>query len=103
MVDLALMAKLVAAIPPSGRLILLGDKDQLASVEAGAVLADLCNGGEPRRFSNAFIAEFMALTGQKLPAQRGPAGIRAFRLHRRTAQELPLRRPEWHLPTQPGR
>ena len=45
MVDLALMAKLVAAIPLSGRLILLGDKDQLASVEAGAVLADLCNGG----------------------------------------------------------
>ena len=40
MVDLALMAKLVAAIPPSARLILLGDKDQLASVEAGAVLAD---------------------------------------------------------------
>ena len=37
MVDLALMAKLVAAIPSSARLILLGDKDQLASVEAGAV------------------------------------------------------------------
>jgi exodeoxyribonuclease V alpha subunit len=73
MVDLALMAKLVAAIPSAGRLILLGDKDQLASVEAGAVLADLCNGGEPRCFSNAFIAEFKALTGQRLPAQRGPA------------------------------
>jgi exodeoxyribonuclease V alpha subunit len=42
MVDLALMAKLFAATPPSTRLILLGDKDQLASVEAGAVLGDLC-------------------------------------------------------------
>lgn len=41
MVDLALMAKLVAALKPSARLILLGDKDQLASVESGAVLADL--------------------------------------------------------------
>jgi len=41
MVDLALMSKLVDAIKPGGRLILLGDKDQLASVESGAVLADL--------------------------------------------------------------
>ncbi len=69
MVDLALMAKLVAAIPPSARLILLGDKDQLASVEAGAVLADLCNGGGQHRFSDKFIAEFKSLTGQKLPSE----------------------------------
>jgi exodeoxyribonuclease V alpha subunit len=45
MVDLALMSKLFAAIPPAARVILLGDKDQLASVEAGAVLGDLCRGG----------------------------------------------------------
>ncbi|MGD0258684.1 MAG: exodeoxyribonuclease V subunit alpha [Verrucomicrobiota bacterium] len=43
MVDLALMAKLFQAIPPSARVILLGDKDQLASVEAGAVLGDICS------------------------------------------------------------
>jgi exodeoxyribonuclease V alpha subunit len=73
MVDLALMAKLVAAIPRRGRLILLGDKDQLASVEAGAVLSDLCNSGAPRRFSAAFVEEFKAVTGQKLPTNRGPA------------------------------
>lgn len=42
MVDLALMAKLLAAVPPTARLVLLGDKDQLASVEAGAVLGDIC-------------------------------------------------------------
>lgn len=42
MVDLALMAKLLAALPASSRLILLGDKNQLASVEAGSVLADIC-------------------------------------------------------------
>lgn len=48
MVDLALMAKLVRAMPPEARLILLGDKDQLASVEAGAVLGDICGpGGAP--------------------------------------------------------
>ena len=45
MVDLALMAKLVRALPPRASLILLGDKDQLASVEAGAVLGDICDGG----------------------------------------------------------
>lgn len=75
MVDLALMAKLVAAIPPSGRLILLGDKDQLASVEAGAVLADLCNGGEQHGFSDPFIAEFEAVTGQELSARAGSAWV----------------------------
>jgi exodeoxyribonuclease V alpha subunit len=41
MIDLAMMSKLVGAIKPSARLILLGDKEQLASVESGTVLADL--------------------------------------------------------------
>ena len=40
MIDLALMSKLVDALKPGSRLILLGDKDQLASVESGAVLGD---------------------------------------------------------------
>jgi exodeoxyribonuclease V alpha subunit len=42
MVDLALMARLVAALPAHARLVLLGDRHQLASVEAGSVLADIC-------------------------------------------------------------
>ena len=41
MVDLALMSKLMDAIPVEARLILIGDKDQLASVEAGSVLGDI--------------------------------------------------------------
>jgi exodeoxyribonuclease V alpha subunit len=45
MVDLALLAKLVKAVPDNARLILVGDKDQLASVEAGSVLGDICNRG----------------------------------------------------------
>ena len=49
MVDLALMSKLVQAVPPNGRLILLGDRDQLASVEAGAVLGDICDTGRIHR------------------------------------------------------
>lgn len=42
MIDLPMMAKLLDAMPAHGRLVLLGDRDQLASVEAGAVLNDLC-------------------------------------------------------------
>jgi exodeoxyribonuclease V alpha subunit len=42
MVDLEMMARLLASVPPTARLILLGDKDQLASVEAGAVMSQLC-------------------------------------------------------------
>jgi exodeoxyribonuclease V alpha subunit len=42
MIDVALFAKLLDAIGPQTRLILLGDKDQLASVEAGSLFGDLC-------------------------------------------------------------
>lgn len=44
MVSLTLMARLLEAVRPDSRLILVGDADQLASVEAGAVLADLVDG-----------------------------------------------------------
>jgi exodeoxyribonuclease V alpha subunit len=44
MVDLALMAKLFQACRPATRVVLVGDMDQLASVEAGAVLGDICDG-----------------------------------------------------------
>jgi exodeoxyribonuclease V alpha subunit len=44
MVSLTLMARLLEAVRPDARVILVGDADQLASVEAGAVLADLVDG-----------------------------------------------------------
>ncbi|MGE2715241.1 exodeoxyribonuclease V subunit alpha [Mycolicibacterium litorale] len=44
MVSLTLMARLLEAVRPDSRLVLVGDADQLASVEAGAVLADLVDG-----------------------------------------------------------
>ena len=44
MVDLAMAARVVRALPPTARLILLGDRDQLASVEPGSVFAALCAG-----------------------------------------------------------
>ncbi|MEO8300079.1 MAG: ATP-binding domain-containing protein, partial [Burkholderiales bacterium] len=45
-----------------------GDKDQLASVEAGAVLGDLCQGADAGGYSVASAAALQALTGQALPA-----------------------------------
>jgi exodeoxyribonuclease V alpha subunit len=49
MVSLTMMARLLEAVRPDTRLILVGDPDQLASVEAGAVLADLVEGLTARR------------------------------------------------------
>ena len=63
MVDLALMAKLVDALPANARLILLGDKDQLCAVEAGAVFAELCEG---RGFDAQAAAELQRITGQQV-------------------------------------
>ena len=56
MIDLNLMYRLVTHLSDHTKLILLGDKDQLASVEAGSVFADLC-----RKPSNAFTPESAAL------------------------------------------
>lgn len=47
MIDLPMMARLVAAMPRGSRLILLGDKDQLVSIEAGTVFADICEAKGP--------------------------------------------------------
>ena len=43
MIDVPLMAKLLSAVQPNAKVILLGDKNQLASVEAGSVFGDLCD------------------------------------------------------------
>ena len=47
MISLTLMARLLDAVRPDARLILVGDPEQLASVEAGAVLADIVDAGPP--------------------------------------------------------
>ena len=69
MIPLSLMAKLVDAVPRRAKLILLGDRDQLASVEAGAVLGDLCP--PPTSPKTAFTSGFAATLGEvgvQLPA-----------------------------------
>ncbi|QBF81631.1 exodeoxyribonuclease V subunit alpha [Shewanella maritima] len=57
MVDLPMMHKIVSALPANARLILLGDQDQLASVEAGAVLADICLGLRNTQVNQSFNGE----------------------------------------------
>jgi exodeoxyribonuclease V alpha subunit len=84
MVDLALMAKLLDALPPSARLILLGDKDQLCAVEAGAVFAELCEG---RGFDTQAAGELQRITGQLVPvsqpsSQLGDAVVLLTHSHR---------------------
>ena len=67
MVHLEMMDALLQALPATARLILLGDKDQLASVEAGAVLGDLCRDAAQGRYS-ADTAHFVQqVSGQCLP------------------------------------
>lgn len=61
MVDQALMSKLTEALLDDARLILLGDKDQLASVEAGSVLGDICD-RDVNQFSTENAARLAVLS-----------------------------------------
>lgn len=68
MVDVLMMANLVRAIGHHCRLILLGDHQQLASVDAGSILADICQAaclGQPH--SPIFREQYSSITGQKFP------------------------------------
>ena len=78
MLGLELASQLVAAIKPTGRLILLGDANQLAAVDAGSVLADLCEVTrlqpyiteltESKRFdANSMVGQFAQAIQQHLP------------------------------------
>ncbi len=73
MVPLTLMANLFTALPDECRVILLGDRNQLASVEAGAVLGDLSATGAENFFSADFLTDFALLTGTGAADLPGPA------------------------------
>ncbi len=79
MVDLALLARLTAALPAGARLILLGDQDQLASVEAGAVLGDICDTGRTQGFSPSLVQVLQDVLEEKTvwPVEESPVrGLR---------------------------
>ncbi len=61
MIDISLMAKLLQALSPTAQLVLLGDSQQLASVESGAVLANLCQ--KTVSFNTGFVDTVADLAG----------------------------------------
>ena len=77
MIDLALMSNLTQALPDHAHLILLGDKDQLASVEAGSVLGDICDRRQVHGLSAPFRKDVEALTGQAIAYSEQKTGSRA--------------------------
>jgi exodeoxyribonuclease V alpha subunit len=77
MVHLEMMAALLDALPPTARVVLLGDKDQLASVEAGAVLGDLCGEAQDGGYDDDTVAYVEAACGIEVP--------KAFRVGRGAA------------------
>ncbi|MFA7680781.1 MAG: exodeoxyribonuclease V subunit alpha [Pigmentiphaga sp.] len=66
MVDLEMFALVLDALPPHAQLILLGDKDQLSSVEAGAILGDLCADAQTTPYAPATVDWIEAVTGCRI-------------------------------------
>jgi exodeoxyribonuclease V alpha subunit len=69
MVDVGLMAAVIKALRNDARLILLGDKDQLASVDAGAVLGQLAQFAHENRYSQSTREYLQVITGIDTPEQ----------------------------------
>ncbi|MFI0471827.1 exodeoxyribonuclease V subunit alpha [Halomonas sp. HMF6819] len=69
MVDIEMMTAVLSALPSNAQLVLLGDKDQLASVEAGAVLGELCRRAEAAHYTPATAAWLETATGQPIPPE----------------------------------
>ena len=124
MIDLEMMARLLAAVPLSASLILLGDKDQLASVEAGAVMGQLCAGADRGHYTADTLDWVAQNTGADLSAWAGNGSAQAqqtvmLRFSRRfsddsgigqwakavnagdvfTVEKLWHQTPTWHLET----
>ena len=72
MIDQELTARLLDALRPETRLVLLGDKDQLASVEAGAVLGELCAGADAGNYTAATVAWVQERAGDDISGWQGP-------------------------------
>nr|WP_165865530.1 exodeoxyribonuclease V subunit alpha [Vallicoccus soli] len=81
MVSLTLMARLLEALRPDTRLVLVGDPDQLASVEAGAVLADLVGGLRDRPAPDPDPAVAALVAGADAPDW--PRGVVVLRTNHR--------------------
>jgi exodeoxyribonuclease V alpha subunit len=78
MIDLEMMAATLDALPRDARLILLGDKDQLSSVEAGAVLGDLCARADAGHYDVATRDWLMAVCGVDVSEWTDPGDARSL-------------------------
>ena len=90
MVDLALMSKLFQATPENARIILLGDKDQLTSVEAGYILGDICNTGAAIQLSKEFGKLYAGCNRRDSGDQDASSRKYYPGYHRRVAAKLPV-------------
>ncbi len=84
MVDLRMMEQLLSALPEKARIILLGDRNQLCSVEAGSVLGDLCALRQPGSYSEVMARSLEKLCGLNRAASTagGPLGDSVVALSR---------------------
>ncbi len=73
MVDVALFAKLLDAVPPKARLVIVGDRDQLAPVEAGSVFGEIATGDNG--FSKAFGKQLGEIVATELPFADSPVPL----------------------------
>ncbi len=84
MVSLALMSRLVGALKPGSRLVLVGDRNQLASVEPGHVMGDICGEAAAPRYSPGTCALVRRVAGYELPRGR-PRGMQDCLVELKTA------------------
>ena len=98
MLDLALATRLLEAVPGSARLILLGDKDQLAAVESGAVFAELS--ADPALGPDCVqaLAELCGVPAELITPGAAARGQPAARQRGLVHAELPFRRRFGHCP-----
>jgi exodeoxyribonuclease V alpha subunit len=76
MVDLPLMSKLMQALSKDARIILMGDRHQLASVQAGSILGDICGYKEDNGYSHGFtttLSTMVAISEKQLQSTKSVA------------------------------
>lgn len=97
MIDLSLMTRLLEALSPETHVVILGDPDQLASVEAGAIFGDVCGVGQPAAAvgpSADMVAKLAALGCAIGPGEDPPAkapGIADVRVTLKTSHRFDAR------------
>ncbi|HCR80165.1 MAG TPA: exodeoxyribonuclease V subunit alpha, partial [Alcanivorax sp.] len=87
MIDMDMMASLLDALDQHTRLILLGDKDQLASVEAGAVMGDLCRDADQGLYTPDTVAYLRQACGADVSPWAGDGAA--------LAQQTAMLRTNW--------